>query len=248
MIEKLTPEAVHQAFPAGGRVKLQAPGGSGPLTVAGVVADWTGQSLLVTLSGGASATASDGLVPGLKLEVVAQRLDGIYHLHGKVQKLHRKSETSASPHQQVAIGIAFDLARRVQERAFYRLSGSWPGVICIRRPECEEDVAGCLHRGQVWNLSGGGVLLEDYDKVLAPNMRFTLFLEIDDGGAPMRLDSRVVRQDQNSGVGSVLWGVRFVKIDREDEGRILRHLHSKIRERFHAEAGRTSASRPAAGS
>ncbi len=246
MIEKLTPEAVHQAFPVGARVKLQAPGGTSPLAVAGVVADWTCKSLLVTLSGGTSAAAADGLIPGLKLEVVAQRLDGIYHLYGKVQKLQCNNRTDAEPQRRLAIGIAFDLARRVQERAFYRLSGSWSGVICIRQPECEEDVAGCLHRGQIWNLSGGGVLLEDYDKVLELNTRFTLFLEIDDGGAPMRLECRVARQDQNSGIGSVLWGVRFTGIEREDETRILRHLHSKIRERFHAEAGQSSSSRPAA--
>jgi c-di-GMP-binding flagellar brake protein YcgR len=238
MIEKLSAEAARQAIPVGERVRLQSPGGNGSLAMAGVVAGWSGKSMLVTLAAASPTSGQPPLRPGQDVEIVAQRLDGIYHLHGKVQKLNCTRMPAAHPENQAAIGIHFDLARRVQERMFYRLTGSWSGVICIRQPDCEQDIAACLHRGQVWNLSGGGALLEDFDRVLSEGVRFTLFLEIDDGGAPMRLESRIVRRDQSSAIGSLLWGVRFVNIHQEDEARILRHMHAKIRERFHAEAGR----------
>ena len=193
---------------------------------------------MVTL---ASTRPDQVLTPGMEVKLVSHRLDGVYHLHGKVQDPRGKRRGSAPVPNTVVIEVDFDLARRIQGRSFYRLSGSWPAVICIRPPASEAEVAACLHRAQAWNLSGGGALVEDFDRSLAEGVRFTLFLEIDDGGPPMRLEARVVRYDNGSGIGSVLWGTRFINISPEDEARILRHLHARIRSRFMAEAGSDSA-------
>ncbi len=238
MIEKLAPGIVQQALLVGARADLCPPSGAGPLSIPCVVSAWSGNTIMVTL---ASTGPDQVLNPGMEVKLVSHRLDGVYHLHGKVQEQEGKAKKVAPGPNTVVIEVNFDLARRIQGRSFYRLSGSWPAVICIRPPASEKEVTACLHRAQAWNLSGGGALVEDFDNSLAEGVRFSLFIEIDDGGPPMRLDARVVRQDNGSGIGSVLWGTRFVNINQEDEARILRHLHARIRNRFMAEAGSGSA-------
>jgi len=115
----------------------------------------------------------------------------------------------------------------MQQRAFFRLAGKWSAHICY--PLHRNELDNIYHHANVRNLSANGLLLEDNRDVLSEGRHFRVLLELTDGSRPIPIDAQVARKDEHYLGVSSLWGCRFVRVEPEDEARIVQSLNERIR-------------------
>ena len=231
MIERLTREIVMRVF---GRGAIVTTLGVKPLaemrgtTTPGIVEAWSGSNceLNVKLSENQRLPR-----PGDEIEMIATRLDGIFRVPTTVMDL-KVTETRDlfAARALITVRVRTEAGRREQHRAFFRASGSWRAVICLPN---KRQVAGKddYYPGVVWNLSAGGMLIEDRNRVLQIGMQARFYLDLGDGDEPLRLEAEVVRRDERASEEIPHWGCRFLGIDETSAMRICRHLNEKLRGR-----------------
>jgi hypothetical protein len=234
MIERLTSEQVITALPRGAPVILLMGAPTGASTLNGVLIEWSGKrDCRIDL---APSKASPQLMRGSLLEVVSPRLDGVYRVAGMVTSIDREDVPGwqAATHT-LALEVDFGTAGRVQQRQFFRLRGGWRATITAAGEDGTGHGDGNLKPGVpvlIWNLSAGGMLIEDPERRLARGDLFAVAIDLKDGGEPLNLQAEVVRREERSPAELPQWGCRFIDLDLEDESRIIHHLQEKIRARF----------------
>ncbi|MCK4304837.1 MAG: PilZ domain-containing protein [Candidatus Eisenbacteria sp.] len=232
MIEKLDKARVMRVLPEGTPVIVATGGELTASAVTGMLSSWSGSVCCICLSpDGGSRVPPEGS----QVKIVASRLDGVYHIPGVVESVHvtRTSELTP-PDCKLFICAALERGTRVQRRAFFRVSGDWRIEIDIdvesddTNDTNEED----RHPCRVWNLSAGGMLLEDGQRQLRPGMIFSAHLDLADGGEPVELQMEAIRRDDRFPEAACAWGCRVISPSRESEKRILYFLHERLRTRF----------------
>lgn len=234
MIEVLTRGVAARVFGRGAIVSLV---GMKPNTevrgamMPGVVEDWTASHCRINLKLSENQRLPR---PGDEVEIIATRLDGIFRAPATVTNLEvTETRELFAARALITVRVRAGDGVREQHRAFFRASGAWRAVIC--RPN-KRHIAGKddYHPAMVWNLSAGGMLIEDRHHVLALGLRCRFFLDLGDDDDPLRLEAEVVRCDERCSGEIPQWGCRFDGIDEASAMRICRHLNQKLRARVGA--------------
>ncbi len=233
MIEKLDKKKICRSLPAGTTVMVAILRGTRGLAIPGVLTSWSGVSCRIDLARGSQPRLPK---EGARIEIMATRLDGVYRIPGIVSEVDvKKTMGSSSPSCMLVAEVMFEQGKRLQQRTFFRITGHWQAAILVGE---ETDIVdeSQLHPGQAWNLSAGGMLIEDRRGVLSQGMQFHIYLDLGDGAPPLGIDALVVRKDERSGGSSPRWGCKFQNLKAENEARIVRLLHEKIRARFYGKS------------
>lgn len=237
MIETLTREVTTRVFGRGAMVSLVS---IKPKTdvrgtmMPGIVERWSGVDCQVNLKVSENQRLPR---PGDETELLAMRLDGIFRAPATVQQLEvTETRELFAARAVITVRVRSEAGRREQHRAFFRASGAWRAVICLptrRQVAGKED----YHPAMVWNLSAGGMLIEDRHHMLTLGMHFRFFLDLGDDEGPLRLEAEVVRCDERCAEELPHWGCRFHDVDEPSAMRICRHLNQKLRARVAAGPG-----------
>jgi hypothetical protein len=242
MMEQLSKKVFQTALMPGATVHLQLEH-EDDIVLTGVMADWSGKSCQVNVTSKGELPA---LSPEMQLQVICTRMDGIFCAPGVVVDLdvsdfpraHRGDfEKATIPFYScnATIAIDFHQARRIQNRSFFRVAGSWEAHIACPVAEIEEE--SIYHHARVRNLSANGILLEDFHGVLSLGCRFRILLELEDGKQPLCQDAVALRLDTSHLGTSPMWGCSFAKAEDDNETRIVRTLNERIRSRWAVQPG-----------
>lgn len=242
MIEHLSKKLFQIAIMPGATVHLQLEH-ENDIVLTGVMADWSGKSCQINVT---SRGELPVLAVGMELQIIHTRMDGVFVAPGVVRAMevsdfpraHRLEFDRANmPFYScnATIAINFKKARRIQNRSFFRVAGTWDAQIACPIQEPEED--NIYHHVLVRNLSASGLLLEDVHGVLAMGCRFRVLLELEDGKPPICQEAIVLRQDTSHLGTNAMWGCSFVKAEDDNETRIIRTLNDRIRSRWAVQPG-----------
>jgi hypothetical protein len=233
MIERLTSKQIVAAFPRGAPVVMLIGAPIAEDALNGVVSEWSGKACRIEL---APAVEPPPLMRGSPLEVVSPRLDGVYRVPGMVTRIIRENLAleEAAIHTLV-LKVDCAMAQRVQQRQFFRLRGGWRATLTSAgeggRHRTDAEMRSSVHV-LVWNLSAGGMLIEDPERRLSPGDTFAAAIDLRDGAEPVCLRAEVIRREERSPEELPQWGCRFIDLTVEDESRIIYHLQERIRARF----------------
>jgi len=232
MIEKLDRRAVRRIFTPGTLVSVAALDARSDLRgspVAGLFDAWLGRSCRITMRPTRQVPLPQ---PGGEIEILAVRLDGIYRLPARVERLdaHGSPEDDAD---RCVLEARPDRSRAVrqQDRRFFRLTGDWPAGVAITEGE-PGDYRNRIFLTRVLSLSADGILLDDPLNALRSGLRFRLTLDLGDGAGPLEMTAEAVRRDARTGERAAQWGCRLLDLEPEQQTRILRHLNDRIRTRL----------------
>ncbi len=217
-------------------VYLQSPNSS-IWTINGVISSWTDDTCEVKVIYRGERLP---IANSTQVDLVTTRMDGVFSVSSCVSGIfvealppetELEDEETANPVYECTVQLTVDFsgARRMQQRAFFRLAGKWNAHVCYPIQRVEEE--NIYHQALVRNLSASGLLLEDGRGVLELERRFRVLLDLKDNQPPIRIEALVVRKDEHYLGVNPLWGCKFVQIADEDEVRIVRSLHIQLRNR-----------------
>jgi len=231
MIEELTKDNAHRAFPAGGMVLVIPPDAprnpSMDMMIPSILDAWKGGRFHVTLR---AKEEEPALEKGAQIEIMTSRIDGVYRLPGIIEEMSTTQHTTLSrPEYTLQVKAVFRKGSREQHRQSFRVGGEWSAAICLRPDPSQPDRHPVIHPGKIWNLSIGGCLLRDPDGLLHEGGSFLIQIDLGDGGEPLRLGAQAVRRDPRVGSDVSQWGCQFTDVRPDQESRIARFLQEKIR-------------------